>query len=248
MKRTLILVTSAVVLAGCAGSTGINSRGWHFLTRYQEIPDYRALAVTPSSRSDAYSMGIGQDRDSVQAAIDEAMQICEKGRMQVRASLKCRLQMVGDVDVSAMDDAAMTAVIAQYEKRTIEDHDEAIRLDPGNAMAYYNRGNAYGNKGEYGRAIEDYSKVIQLSPGHAAAYNNRCWAYGLSRRPEEALRDCNESLRLRPGDPAALDSRALAYWLLGEQDKARRDLERVRQIKPERPSWQERFRQFEAMF
>ena len=48
--------------------------------------------------------------------------------------------------------------------------------------------------------------------------------------------------------PEILDNRALAYWLLGEHDKAQRDLELAREINPSRPTWQERFREFDEIF
>ena len=45
------------------------------------------------------------------------------------------------------------------------------------AKAYYNRGNAYNQKGEYDRAIEDYAKAIELKPHDANTYYNRGIAY-----------------------------------------------------------------------
>ncbi len=68
------------------------------------------------------------------------------------------------------------------------------------------------------------------------------------RRAEEALADCDEALKLLPEQPEMLDSRALAYWLLGEHDKAQQDLEGAWRLDPSRPTWQERFREFERMF
>jgi tetratricopeptide (TPR) repeat protein len=44
----------------------------------------------------------------------------------------------------------------------MEDYNKAIQLNPNDAEAYYNRGNAYVAKGQYDRAIEDYNKAIQL--------------------------------------------------------------------------------------
>ena len=125
---------------------------------------------------------------------------------------------------------------------------DAIRLNPGDAVAYRNRGSAYHKKGDYDRAIRDYDEAIRLDPGYALAYSNRCWAYGLLRRPNEAVKDCHEALSLLPDEPEILDSRALAYWLMGEHDKAQHDLESARQLDPSRPTWQERFREFEGMF
>ena len=53
----------------------------------------------------------------------------------------------------------------------------AIRLDPDDALAYNNRGNAYYYLGEYQRAIQDYDKAIQLDPDYANAYQGRGLAY-----------------------------------------------------------------------
>ena len=44
--------------------------------------------------------------------------------------------------------------------QTIRELDEAIRLNPEDAKAYINRGDAYEKRGEYDRAIEDYSKLL----------------------------------------------------------------------------------------
>ena len=132
--------------------------------------------------------------------------------------------------------------------QAIRDYDEAIRIDSQDADAYNSRGVAYHGMGDYDQAIRDYDEVIRIDPQDVDAYNNRCWTYGLMRRPDEALRDCNESLRLRPGNVPSLNGRALAYWLRGEPDKARDDLDRAREVDSSLPPWQQRFREFEAMF
>jgi tetratricopeptide (TPR) repeat protein len=51
----------------------------------------------------------------------------------------------------------------EYE-RAIQDFDQAIKLDPNNAVAFDNRGIAYGHKREYDRAIQDFDKAIRLDP------------------------------------------------------------------------------------
>jgi tetratricopeptide (TPR) repeat protein len=77
----------------------------------------------------------------------------------------------------------------QYD-RAIEDFDQAIRLNPNDALAFNNRGHAYSSKGvtscrpvslppcalaiaQYDRAIEDFDQAIRLSPTYAVA----AWAY-----------------------------------------------------------------------
>lgn len=45
--------------------------------------------------------------------------------------------------------------------------------DPKDAEAYFNRGLAYEDKGQYYKAISDYSKSIEINRKFVEAYNNR---------------------------------------------------------------------------
>jgi tetratricopeptide (TPR) repeat protein len=54
---------------------------------------------------------------------------------------------------------------------------EIIERNPRDAIAYHNRGDAYGLKGDIERAISDYTKAIVLSPNYAPAYHSRGRAY-----------------------------------------------------------------------
>jgi len=53
------------------------------------------------------------------------------------------------------------------------DIEQAIRLNPKNAMAYANRATAKEVMGDLDGAIADYSRAIKLNPRYVAAYNNR---------------------------------------------------------------------------
>ena len=58
-------------------------------------------------------------------------------------------------------------------EKAIADYNEAIRISPQYDKAYYNRGVAWGRKGEYEKAILDYSEAIRLSPQLPNAYAGR---------------------------------------------------------------------------
>ena len=52
-----------------------------------------------------------------------------------------------------------------------------IEHNPKDVVAYHNRGEAYGLKGDIDRAISDYTKAIELNPNYVPAYNSRGRAY-----------------------------------------------------------------------
>ncbi|MDP7085880.1 MAG: tetratricopeptide repeat protein [Dehalococcoidia bacterium] len=72
----------------------------------------------------------------------------------------------------------------------------AIRLDPDDALAYNNRGNAYYYLGEYQRAIQDYDKAIQLDPDYRMAYFNRGNAYDDLGQYQRAIQDYDKACSL----------------------------------------------------
>jgi tetratricopeptide (TPR) repeat protein len=74
----------------------------------------------------------------------------------------------------------------------------AIDLVPNYAVAYFNRGYAYGEKGDYDQALADYTQVIRLDPNYAAAYNNRGYAYRNKGDYDRAIADYTKTLSINP--------------------------------------------------
>jgi lipoprotein NlpI len=74
-------------------------------------------------------------------------------------------------------------------------------------LAFNNRGNAHGAKGDQAGAIADYSEALKLDPTYAWAYSNRGRAYLFSGDPASARADFQQ---LRKLDPASVYA---ALWL-----------------------------------
>lgn len=72
----------------------------------------------------------------------------------------------------------------------------AIRLDPGYARAYLNRGMAYERIGNLQQAVEDFDRAIDLEPGEGKIYYIRSEAHRRLGMAKEALQDLRTAANL----------------------------------------------------
>ena len=109
----------------------------------------------------------------------------------------------------------------------IKDYDEAIRLNPQSAEAYYKRGFFYQSQDFVERAIEDFDKAIRIDPQFTKAYGNRAYAYLNKKQYDLAIADCTKAINLDPNDAVACLNRGVAYKLQGDKAKATADFEKA---------------------
>lgn len=84
------------------------------------------------------------------------------------------------------------------------DHRKETAREPRNkALAYSNRGNAYGKKGEFDRAMADYAKAIELNPNFAKAHYGRGLAYEKTGDRVKAIGDYRKVLEIDPSNQYA---------------------------------------------
>ena len=120
----------------------------------------------------------------------------------------------------------------KYEE-AIADYDQAIRIKPQDAIAYYNRGTAKGVLRKYEEAIADYNEAIRIDPQDAVVYNNRGTAKGVLRKYEEAIADYNEAIRINPQYAEAYYNRGNANVALGQHHDAIADYDQAIYINPQ---------------
>jgi len=122
----------------------------------------------------------------------------------------------------------------EYDK-AISDYNQAIKIDPDFAKAYYSRGIVYYKKKEYDKAISDYNQAIKIYPTYRDAYSNRGSAYVDKEEYDKAISDYNQAIKIDPTYGVAYYNRGLAYYKLayykkGEYDKAWEDIQKAKSL------------------
>lgn len=108
--------------------------------------------------------------------------------------------------------------------KSISACDDAIRIDPCCAAAYYTRGFAHRYKQEYDRAISDFTKAISIDPKYAQAYEQRGIAYAYTGDDDRAINDFDKTIELKPTLAEAYFNRARVFYNKEEYEKAWEDL------------------------
>ncbi len=96
----------------------------------------------------------------------------------------------------------------------------AVAVDPGNASAVYNLGNALMVLNRHAEAEARYADAIALKPDSAPIHANRGVALAELRRFDEAIASHDRALKLKPGFFEALRNRGVALHAVGRLDDA----------------------------
>jgi len=109
----------------------------------------------------------------------------------------------------------------------------AIRVNPGVAEAYNNRGNALLDLKRLDEALINYNKAVALEPGYAEAHSNRANALKDLKRFDEALASYDKALALNPAIPETHYNRGNALSDLKRLDEAVASYDRALALNPD---------------
>jgi tetratricopeptide (TPR) repeat protein len=105
------------------------------------------------------------------------------------------------VSTAALADSKIDCLDSKDHDLRIQGCSAMIQHNPKDVIAYHNRGDAYGLKGDLDRAISDYTKAIELNPNFAPAYNGRGRAYTSKGDYIHAVADVTKAGELIPKVP-----------------------------------------------
>jgi tetratricopeptide (TPR) repeat protein len=114
----------------------------------------------------------------------------------------------------------------------LTDFDEAIRLDPKDWDAFFQRGFTNYTANEFQRAVQDLDQAIKLNPRNGGCFYIRGCAYHSLGEHARAIENYDEAIRLRPKHANRWYWRGLAKRHLGDTDGAAADIEMAKSIDP----------------
>jgi len=118
-------------------------------------------------------------------------------------------------------------------KKALECLNQAIKINPDYADAYFVRALTYHVLGQQKRTIKDASIAIRLKPDDGSTYFIRGSSYNVLKQYKQALQDFNEAIRIEPDNPMAYVGRGKVYNKIGQHRRAIQDYDEAIRLKPD---------------
>lgn len=159
-----------------------------------------AGAVRAQTANDCFQATLKEDYENI---IQICSRVIEKGGLNRKdRSITVSNRGLGYLQLQRYDEA-------------IRDCDEAIRIDPNNAFAFDQRGEAWRAKGDIKRALADFKQALRIDPNFSAALLNLGITYEEDGDVNGARSNYEQVLRMK-------GERAIDQWAR-RQAKARLD-------------------------
>lgn len=115
----------------------------------------------------------------------------------------------------------------------IQDFNQALTLEPYNAIVLNNRANGYIHMQQFDHAITDADQAVHLKPDFVHAYINRGTAYLGLRQYDKAVENADFVLQHDAKNVNVLVMRGMAYNNTGANDLALQDFEQAIRLAPD---------------
>jgi tetratricopeptide (TPR) repeat protein len=112
-------------------------------------------------------------------------------------------------------------------------YNKAIKVNPRFYAAYYNRGNAKVNLGDYKEAIEDYEETLRINPSFSDAHYNLGNALARKGKMVEAITHLKEAIKLKPASADYHNNLGYVLALQGKEEEAITHFQEAIRLKPD---------------
>ncbi len=154
-----------------------------------------------SKQLDAEAIKLNGELDRIRAALAAKRQRNDQLKQQI-ATARAQLNSAPNVIQPRSAAQHIDWGVALFREKRYPDAQkeflEALRLNPGNALAANNVGYTYAKMERYDEAIRWFEKTLQLDPRRAIAHANLGDAYLSLGRADDARREFEKYLELQP--------------------------------------------------
>jgi tetratricopeptide (TPR) repeat protein len=121
---------------------------------------------------------------------------------------------------------------SKHDLDTLTACEQAIRRNPDNARAYYEKGEILHRLNRYEEALQACEQAIHLDPTNDLAYYNKGEILYELQRYEEAVLAYEQALRLVPNDTASYNNKGYSLFKLQRYDEALQAYEQALRLDP----------------
>ena len=116
--------------------------------------------------------------------------------------------------------------------RAVTDYDQAIKLNPTDAVFFSNRGGVLVAKGDVDRGITDFDQALRINPNLMRALLDRGNAFRGKGLYDRAIADYDQAIKLEPKNVLLFNTRGNTYYTKKDYERAIADFEASIQINP----------------
>jgi predicted TPR repeat methyltransferase len=169
--------------------------------------------------------------------LQQAVRLHQQGQLEAAEALYRAILHTDPQYAGALQLLGVIAGQRGHAEQAIELIDQSLAIEPANAPAWSNRGNALLELKRYTEALESYDRALALNPKYAEALHNRGLALHNLNRTEEALASYDRALELRPDYPQALNHRGIVLAKTGRKPEALAAFRRAVALQPADPEF-----------
>ncbi len=114
--------------------------------------------------------------------------------------------------------------------KAIDAYQQALRIDPENAMAWYNIGVAYKDLGQTAKAIDAYQQSLRIDPEYSDAWSNLGVAFSATDQTAKAIEAFQQALRIDPENARYWFGLGLLYATSGQRGKVLAAYKRLKSL------------------
>jgi tetratricopeptide (TPR) repeat protein len=135
-------------------------------------------------------------------------------------------------NVEAILRRAAASLAKGDRERALADYDLAIRTDPNNSAAFYQRGQLHRDARDFERALDDFGRMIRLDSRNLPAHYSRALVHLDMGDHDRAIRDLDQAISVKPDYAPAFSLRGRAYAGKGETRRSMQDFDHAIGLDP----------------